>query len=472
MKRSTRLRQLDRRELLARMGSAALALPFLQATAGRARAQTAAKAKNFLMITMPNGIDPLEFWPKGGERDFTLSPVLQPLQAHRDKLLLIGPQANAGGAPVANTGLVLKKTPGIHRAWVATTGHSVSWPRTPQTGDGLTVRTMHPSVDQLIAKQLAAKTRFPSLEFGIRPVGGDVPCIVNFAMDGSPLPRMADDKTAFNRVFGGLTSSPTTPGMPDRNGPRRAAVTDFLHSRFEALTPSLGAEDRRLLDGHLQSLRELEGRIGTSTPPPAACAVSEVMRTFMPATPTMPTNPTSDAPALYANMQDMVALAFACDLTRVASISISFEGGGSTGGLIPTWLGFNANHHGSSHHGGNATKRERFNKVINWGATMLARQLDQLKRYAHPDGGTVYDQTVVWWMFRHGDGNAHANHGVPGIIAGGAGGYFGPMGRFLRLPDTSFTSLPFTLVNSMGLSIPAFGMNENRVTTGLAALRA
>ena len=41
-------------------------------------------------------------------------------------------------------------------------------------------------------------------------------------------------------------------------------------------------------------------------------------------------------------MQDMVALAFACDLTRVASISMSFEGGGSTGGLIPTWLGFNA----------------------------------------------------------------------------------------------------------------------------------
>ena len=61
-------------------------------------------------------------------------------------------------------------------------------------------------------------------------------------------------------------------------------------------------------------------------------------------------------------MQDMVALAFACDLTRVASISLSFEGGGSTGGLIHTWLGFNANHHGSSHHGGNATKRERFNR--------------------------------------------------------------------------------------------------------------
>ena len=86
---------------------------------------------------------------------------------------------------------------------------------------------MHPSVDQLIAKQLAAKTRFPSLEFGIRPVGGDVPCIVNFAMDGSPLPRMADDKAAFTRVFSGLTGSPTTPGMPIGTDPAGRSPISF-----------------------------------------------------------------------------------------------------------------------------------------------------------------------------------------------------------------------------------------------------
>ena len=452
---------------------AALALPFLQATARPARAQTAPKAKNFLMITMPNGIDPLEFWPKGGERDFTLRRSCSRWQAHRDKLLLIGPQADATGAPVANTGLRFSKTPGIHRAWVATTGHSVSWPRTPQTGDGLTVRTMHPSVDQLIAKQLAAKTRFPSLEFGVRPVGGDVPCIVNFAMDGSPMPRMADDKAAFARVFGGLTGAPddarhARPQRAAAGGGHRLPAQPVPEPDRHRWAPRTGA----CWTATCSRCARWRRASATATPPPAACAVADAMTAFDPATPAMPTNPTSDAPALFANMQDMVALAFACDLTRVASISLSFEGGGSTGGLIPTWLGFNANHHGSSHHGGNATKRERFNKIIHWGATMLARLLDQLKRYAHPDGGTVYDQTVVWWMFRHGDGNAHANFGVPGIIAGGAGGYFGPMGRFLRLPDTSFTSLPFSLVNSMGLDIPAFGMNENRTTSGIAALRA
>src|SRR5688500_8210636 len=152
-------------------------------------------------------------------------------------------------------------------------------------------------------------------------------------------------------------------------------------------------------------------------------------------------------------MQDMVALALACDLTRVASISMSFEGGGGTGGLTASWLGFNNAHHGMSHHAGNADKRTKYNRIIKWYAEMIARQLDQLKKFQHPDGGTLYDQTLVWWMFRHGDGNAHANFGVPGMLLGGAGGYFGQMGRFLSMPGTNFCQLPYTMVSAMGLQV-------------------
>ena len=420
------------------------------------------------MITTPNGMDPLEFWPTGGERDFTLSPNLEPLKNHRDKLLIVGPQFPSPDSrqPVAGTGLRFNKTPGIHRAWVATTCHSATARRTPQTGDGLTVRTNHPSVDQLIASKLDRRTRFPSLEFGVHPVGGDVPCIVNFTLDGSPLPRMSNDKAAWDRVFGGLT-----PGAADGNHlRRRAAVSDFLNGRFAALGRSLGAEDRRLLDSHLQSLREVERR--TTGPAPATCDTSRALSSFTPATLADPTNPTSDAPALTANMQDMVALAFACDLTRVASISMSWEGGGGSEGLVHTWLGFRNAHHGMSHHGGNPDKRAKFNQITRWYAEQIARMLDRLQQYPHPDGGTLYDQTLVWWMFRHGDGNAHANFGVPGILAGGAGGYFGPMGRFLSLPATDFGTLPFSMVNAMGMDLDGFGLAENRVTGPLAALRA
>jgi hypothetical protein len=456
----------SRRDLLGTLGSAALALPFLHRFAGQARAAGGpGQAKNFLMITMPNGIEPSTFWPTGGERDFKLSPVLAPLERHRAKLLIVGPQLDpATRQPIAGTGLAFKKTPGIHRAWVATTGHSATAPRFPQVGDGLNVKTMHPSVDQLIAHHLKAARApgqpappFDSLELGVRPVGGDVPCIVNFTMQGAPMPRMMDDQAAWSRIFG--TAVPPT--ATDK--PRQAAVSTFLHGRFTALAPTLGHDDRQLLDGHLQSLRELEARIAGREAAPAACKGI----TGMPFTPAGPGDP--GAPARYANMQDMVAMAFACDLTRVASISLSFEGGG---GLIPGWLGINTEHHALSHRLSDLAQRERFNKVVNWAAEMVARMLDQLQRFAHPEGGTLYDQTLVWWMFRHGHGNAHANFGVPGILAGSAGGYFGPMGRYLSLPATDFATLPFTMVNAMGIPIKSFGVAENMVTAPLAALRS
>jgi len=462
----------SRRDLLGTLGGAALALPFLRSLERPAMAapDPVRRAKNFLMITMPNGIEPSTFWPTGGERDFTLSPVLAPLQRHREKLLIVGPQLDSSRNAIAGTGLMFKKTPGIHRAWVATTGHSATAPRFPQVGDGLNVKTMHPSVDQLIAHNLKMAPRppgsvaptFDSLELGVWPVGGDVPCIVNFNMQGAPMPRMTNDQTAWNRIFGSVVP----PSSGDKL--RRAAVSSFLHGRFTALAPALGRDDRQLLDGHLQSLRELEARIAGSESAPAACKVASAMP-FSPAAPTDPTKPMTNAPGLYANMQDIAALAFACDLTRVASISLSFEGGG---GLVPSWLGFTNEHHALSHRLSDPANRDKFNKMVNWAATMVARMLDQLQKHPHPDGGTLYDQTLVWWMFRHGHGNAHANFGVPGILAGGAGGYFGPMGRYLSLPATDHCTLPFTMVEAMGFPIKSFGIADNLVTAPLAALRS
>jgi hypothetical protein len=109
--------------------------------------------------------------------------------------------------------------------------------------------------------------------------------------------------------------------------------------------------------------------------------------------------------------------------------------------------------------------------VVRWSAEMVARMLDRLKAHAHPEGGTLYDQTVVWWMFRHGHGNQHASHGIPGIIAGGAGGHFGKMGRFLSLPGTNFFSLHYSLVSAMGLPLKSFGLTDNIATAPLAELR-
>jgi hypothetical protein len=469
-------KRVNRRELLRRLGSAALALPTLELTGARAWAQAApARAKNFLMITMPNGIEPSQFWPTGGERDFKLSPVLQPLEQHRDKLIVLGPQFPDAVSrdPVLGSGLVIRKSPGIHRAWTATTGHHIQAARSPQTGDGLNVKTAHPSVDQLIAHHLKMSPRrlpgavvpaFDSLEFGVHPVGGDVPCIVNFTMSGAPMPRMVNDQAAWERVFGGLAAA-----GGDKRGPQRAAVSSFLRNRFAALSSTLGKDDRQRLESHLQSLREVEMRLGGAAGVAAApgCPATRAMP-FAPALPDA-ANPNADVPGLYANMQDMVALAFACDLTRVASLSFSHEGGGL---MVPSWLGINTEHHALSHKLADPVQRDKFNQVVRWAAQMVARMLDRLKAFPHPEGGTLYDQTVVWWMFRHGHGNQHASHGIPGIIAGGAGGHFGKMGRFVSLPGTNYFSMLFSLVNAMGVDIPSFGLADNIATAPLPGLRA
>ena len=483
MKSASRF-DLSRRDLMRKLGAAALALPTLELTSQRAWAQAGtggARAKNFLMITMPNGIAPEQFWPTGGERDFKLSSVLQPLAAHQDKLIILGPQFPdaVSRVPVAGSGLVIKKSPGIHRAWTATTGQNIQARRFPQIGDGLNVKTNHPSVDQLIAYKLktatmasrppgAATPAFDSLEFGVHPVGGDVPCIVNFTMDGAPMPRMTSDQAGWDRVFGGL--APRGGGAGDRRGLQRAAVSNFLRGRFAELGPALGRDDRQRLDSHMQALREVEARLGGTGAGSAAapgCAVTGGMP-FSPAA-SDPADPNADVPALYANMQDMVALAFACDLTRVASISFSHEGGGL---MVPTWLGVKTEHHALSHKLADPVQRDKFNQVVTWAAQMVARMLDRLKAHSHPEGGSLYDQTVVWWMFRHGHGNQHASFGIPGIIAGGAGGHFGKMGRFLSLPNTNYFSMLFSLVNAMGVDIPSFGLADNIATAPLPGLRA
>ena len=76
-----------RRALLAKIGGAALALPFLHEFARRkAPAQDAPAgkmAKNLIVFYSPNGVYHQTFWPIGGERDFKLNVAMESLEKYR-----------------------------------------------------------------------------------------------------------------------------------------------------------------------------------------------------------------------------------------------------------------------------------------------------------------------------------------------------------------------------------------------------
>src|SRR6187399_1820459 len=78
---------LSRRQALLGLGAASL-LPCLLPDA--ARAQSGPRKRLVVWFT-PNGTVESEFRPKGGETDFTLGKILEPLTPHRDQLLLFGP---------------------------------------------------------------------------------------------------------------------------------------------------------------------------------------------------------------------------------------------------------------------------------------------------------------------------------------------------------------------------------------------
>ena len=476
--------RLRRRDLLKSIGGAALALPALELFEREARAQaTAVKSKYVVFCYTPDGVNQSAFWPTGTPASFTLGPILKPFEPYKDKMLIMGPQM-AGATPVSNTGLKYISGTPQHQAPVtlaARTGHSCIGNNCSGTL-GLSYlqqatavnKVDGPSIDQVIAKAVKGDSTFGSLNFGLHPVGGDTPSDINFQEDGTSLKRLAGADEAWTQVFGipmgvvvGTGANPLSPAH------KLTAVSDFLHARFTSLRPALSLADRTTLDGHLAALRTYEDRankrLGASgtTPTPTNCT--------NPARATVLTDADSirtgaDTETLSPFFMDIIATSFSCNLTKVASVTFGYPGGGDAGGLRMPWLGFTDPLHFVSHHANNPVLLDKYQKMSNWIAGQIAGLMQRLAARPSSTGtGTLLDETTIYWFNRHGDGNSHSNFALPNVILGGTGGYF-RMGRWLQLAATNPTKVLISIANAMGVNVPSFGEPSLMDTAPLAVL--
>lgn len=468
------LRQPSRRDLLRWLGSAALVLPGLELLGRESKAQAAGgKAKYAVFCYTPDGVNQAAFWPSGGQTDFTLSPILKPFEAFRDKILVMGPQV-ANGQPKNGTGLAYAAATPQHQAPITLAARVGSGCRAgdtfctadnfglPYKDQSTAVNNLDgPSIDQVIAKAVVGDSLFSSLNFGMHPVGGDTPSDINFSEDGASLKRMATPDEAFNRVFGGAVGQAASAMTALR---KQTAVSDFLHARFAQLSGQVSAYDQQLLDAHLTSLRAYEEqakrRAQSSCEPPLRQAV--------------PTDDTSvrtgaDTEKLCPFFMDIIASAFSCNLSKVASVTFGYPGGGDAGGLRMPWLGFTDPLHGVSHHGNNPATLDKYEQMHTWIASQIAGLMTRLAQLKDSSGVSLLDQTVIYWFNRHGDGDTHSNWALPNVLLGGAGGYF-EMGRYLQLPTTNPTEVLISIANAMGVDVPSFGKDEYTATHGLSVL--
>lgn len=449
--------KLSRRSFL-RGAGATVALPWLGAMGcGRSggagvRASGAAASgfpKRFLVFFSANGTMPDAWKPSGGEADFTLGPILAPLEAHRGDLVIVdgvdqlSSNFGPGDGHQKGMGHMLTGTELLEGdLFTGGGGELAGW------GGGI-------SVDQAIANAIGAQTRFRSLELGVQVRSATVWSRMSYLGPDQPVPPEDSPYNVFDRVFGDLGDDPL--GVEEQRL-KRHTVLDAVLADYHALEPRLGSEDRQRLGNHLAAIRDIESRLDSGGELGGACELPVL------GTP-IDLNANDNFPAIGKLQMDLLVMALACDLTRVGSIQWSR----SVSNTVHSWLGIPDGHHDLSHEGdSNADAVDKITRINTWYAEQLAYLIAALK--AVPEGdGTLFDNTCILWCNELGKGNSHTRMNMPFVLAGSAGGAI-QTGRYLAYSgDVPHNNLLLSLLHAYDIEASTFG-NPDYCTGPLAGL--
>jgi hypothetical protein len=300
-----------------------------------------------------------------------------------------------------------------------------------------------PSVDQRIADFIAGETKLRSLELGVQVGSADNWGRICYRAADQPLPPEDDPAAVYARVFAELH---TDPAVLAAERARQKSILDTVAGEYQRVSAELGSADRQRLEAHLDAVRDIEqrltqvGRVGG-----AACSDPVI---------TPVDKDDNDAfPAVGALQLDLLAMALACDITRVASLQWSR----SVSQTRFTWLGIDEAHHDLSHlPDDDATALDKLSRIESWYATQLATLIAKLK--AIPEGdGTLLDNTVILFCNELAKGNTHSRQDAGYVLAGRAGGAL-ETGRFLRYDgNVPHNGLLISLLNAMDVPDQTFG---------------
>jgi hypothetical protein len=421
-----RSRRFSRRAFLGGLGSAAALAPFvpvLESEAGQAQ-----HPKRLILLFSPNGSIHENWAPQGTETDFTLPTILAPLEAHRDRLVVLD------GLEVIRQGLGDGHQMGMGSLWTGSKLLSGNFSGAGYAG--------HASVDQVIANAVGGDTPYRSLELGVQTGGANVWTRMSYAGANQPLPPEDDPQAVFDRLFAGLDADPA--GV-ERLSAERKSVIDLVKADLASLQPHYGASDKVKVEKHLDAIRAIETRNAAGAP---TCDVPQVDLSMDPFA-------NDNFPVTVRRQIDLMVMAMACDLTRVASLQCSK----SVSQVVFSWLGQTGGHHDLSHLGENDPSMVSQMTAVNvWYAEQVRYLLDALA--AVPEGeGTLLDNTLVVWGNELGRGNSHSNHPVPFVLAGGAGGAM-QGGRHLTFDRVPHNRMLVSLCRMMGMDVDTFGDND------------
>lgn len=434
-------KSLSRRTFL-RGASATIGLPLLDAMMP-AYARTSKLPKRLTFVYLPNGVSMnfhgTNYWkPKQIGRRVPLSPILKPLEKHRERVSVFSGLVQRPAFPAADG------ANGDHTRATATWLTGVH----PKRTEGADVRDGI-SADQIAARTIGKGLVLSSLELGIDLNFLSGQCENGYACTylntvawetpTSPLPAENNPRIVFERLFGNGGTSEQRKARAKQN----RSILDSVSEDFGRLSRTLGPSDQTQLKGYLESVRDVERRI----------QAIENLR------PTRDGGPLLQRPhgipvrfdKHMGLMFELQRLAFQSDMTRV----VTFMTGRELNFRSHPEIGINEGHHALSHHKNDPVKMAELAKLNTYFTQLFVDHLDRLKETSEA-GGTLLDNTVFLYGAALSDPNIHSHKDVPLSVVGGDPAWH-EGGRHLAFEGKPMTNLLLTLLDRVGVHAESLG---------------
>src|ERR1043166_5992191 len=311
-----------RREFLKQVGISAAALPFLVGLPSLGLASPARPRQRLIIMFSPNGTIPPAFWPEETGSEFKLKEILEPLQAFKDRMLILRGVSNRirGDGDNHMRGMSCLLT-----AIELFPGNIQGGSDTPAGwASGI-------SIDQEIKNFLQSRedtrTRFGSLEFGVGVTDRADPWTrMSYAGPNKPIAPISDPYQMYSKLYGQLQDKENL-----------QSVLDEVRGDLKKVRRLISAEDRRLLEDHEALVRQMEKEISQSA--------RQKLRVGPPALQEGVADQNDNLPRLSRMQIDLLVNSFVNDMARVATLQYTK----SVGMAHMNWLGIKDGHHSLSH---------------------------------------------------------------------------------------------------------------------------
>src|SRR5690349_20519002 len=429
-------KSLPRRTLLRGLGTT-MALPFLEAMVPPFLRAASKPVHRFQAFYVPNGMA-MEYWvPKGEGSAFELSPILEPLAAYRNQMLVLsGIKANWNYIHAGASGSFLTG---------ATHG-----------GRNEVEIVADVSMDQLLARHYARETQVASLELSMDlpnnagACTGNLSCVYTHTLSWrsptQPLPMEWNPRAVFEKLFGDSGSTE----RPAREARLRQhkSILDSVTGNLADLKRELGPQDQVKVSEYADAIRDVERRIQKA---------QEQKDVQLPAM-----EQPQGAPPVFedhlALMLDLQLLAFQSDLTRVVSFMLGKE---QSARPYPQ-IGVPEAHHPLSHHDNVPELIARMSKINRYHTQLFSQYLAKLR--ATPDGdGSLLDHVTILYGSGISNSTRHSGDNLPLLVIGGGAGRL-KGGRHLKYSDKpTMANLLVTLMDKMDVPVDHIGGSTGKL---------